>query len=385
MGLFSRHGNGSGSSTPEQLESERQSDTNDLAKGSRAGQKEPRYTGVDDVGLAFNRASLLAEMKEEAKAQYEEQLATMAEQYRQDIERLETKLQAALAAAQQQAEEAAEQQLAAPLCGRCSCLLAEERAAEVEEAAAGAAADLVAGAMRQASEAIAEISVNPTAWAAEQWHDEPEPELAGFVPIGLYFATRCVVLREFAATAVEENPKVGQLEAGEVVYVSECEITEQHGTRLYCRGLVNTAKEGWASMVLRRDRGTVLLQRVARPANMPVLGQTYVAKQRVPVRDRAEVSSARIGWLEAGDALHVTYVRMDDTDVGRPKVLANDGWVSFWNVSDDRPVFELLNSDQLDSHTLDDAEDGGEACVAAQGCQTEQAMEAHAVPQQAVE
>jgi len=316
---------------------------------------------MDEAGLAFNRASLLAEVKEEVKAQYEEQLATMAEQYRQDVERLEAKLQAAVAA-QQLAEEATDPKLAIQLCGRCSCLLAEEKAAEAKEAAAEAAAELVAGALRQASEEVADISVNPTTWAAEKWL-EPEPELepADVVPIGLYFATRCVVLREFAESA-EDNPKVGQLEAGEVVYVSECEETEHHGTRLYCRGFVNTAKEGWASTVLRRDQGTVLLQRVARPANMPVLGQTYVAKQRVPVRDRAEVSSARIGWLEAGDTLHVTYVRMDDTDVGRPKVLANDGYVSFWDVSNDRPVFELQDNHGLDAgvHVVNQCVESGE-------------------------
>jgi hypothetical protein len=240
-------------------------------------------------------------IKVAARAQYEEQLVAMAEQYRQDVERLEDKLQAALAAKQR-----AEQRLSSQLCGRCGCLLTAERVVEVKEAAAAAAAEVVASALRQAAEELAEVTVNADAWASEKWH-EPEPEPAEFFP-GLHFATRIVVLREFADAAGGDNPKIGQLEAGELVYVLKCEVTEQHGARLHCRSLVNTHRQGWASRTLRRDQGAVLLQRIARPANMPVLGQRYVAKQRIPVRDRAEVSSARIGWLEAGDVLHVTYV-----------------------------------------------------------------------------
>jgi hypothetical protein len=46
---------------------------------------------------------------------------------------------------------------------------------------------------------------------------------------------------------------------------------------------------------------------------------------------------------------------MDDTIGGRPKVLANDGFVSFWNISDDTPVFELLDTPP-ETHTETDTE-----------------------------
>ena len=277
--------------------------------GTQTGRDQDRETETE-TERALNRAALLTEATEAATAQYEEKLMAMAEQYRQDVEQLEAKLQVALAA-KKRAELAAEQRLSSQLCGRCGCLLAAERVAEMKEAAAAAAAQVVANALRQTAEELAELTVNAHAWASEKWHEsepepEPEPE-PEFVP-GLHFATRIVLLREFADAGGEDNPKIGQLEAGEVVFVLKCEVTEQHGVRLYCRSLVNTHKEGWASRALRRDQGAVLLQRIARPDNMPVLGQSYVAKQRIPVRDRAEVSSARIGWLEAGHVLHVTYV-----------------------------------------------------------------------------
>ena len=69
-----------------------------------------------------------------------------------------------------------------------------------------------------------------------------------------------------------------------------------HSHRVYCQS-VTSDKQGWASLVLRRpgQERAVLLQRVARPANVPLVGESYVARQRLPVRDRAEVSSARIG------------------------------------------------------------------------------------------
>ena len=268
---------------------------------SRDRETEAERAFNDQAALLQHACPGAEAIKVAARAQYEEQLVAMAEQYRQDVERLEVKLQAALAAKQR-----AEQRLSSQLCGRCGCLLTAERVVEVKEAAAAAAAEVVASALRQAAEELAEVTVNPDAWASEKWH-EPEPEPAEFFP-GLHFATRIVVLREFADAAGGDNPKIGQLEAGEVVYVLKCEVTEQHGARLHCRSLVNTHRQGWASRTLRRDQGAVLLQRIARPANMPVLGQSYVAKQRIPVRDRAEVSSARIGWLEAGDVLHVTYV-----------------------------------------------------------------------------
>jgi hypothetical protein len=326
-------------------------------------------------GARFDREAMLAEVKREARHEFEEQLAAMAEQYQAENEALEAKLRAAQAA-QQLAEERSGQQLAEQLCSACGCLRAEEEAAQVAKEAAAAASELVAHALQQATEEIvaAVSDKDPDAWAAAKWREpEPEPEPrwssgsgAAFMP-GLHFATRSVVLRESPGAASEDNRKVGQLDLGEVVYVSEAadnnpssssfsdqQQQQQQQQRLYCRSLVDTTKQGWASRVMRPRDGNgaalLLLQRIARPANMPLLGETYIAKQRIPVRDRAEVSSARIGWLEPGELLRVDHVRMDDTDVGRPKVkvlmnlLAGEGYVSFWDVSDDTPVFDLYRS-----------------------------------------
>ena len=39
--------------------------------------------------------------------------------------------------------------------------------------------------------------------------------------------------------------------------------------------------------------------------------------------------------MQAGELLHVDFVRMDDA--GRPKVLVGEGYVSFWSVSNVSP------------------------------------------------
>ena len=75
---------------------------------------------------------------------------------------------------------------------------------------------------------------------------------------------------------------------------------------------------------------------------MPEVGARYVARQRVPIRDRAEVSSARIGWIEAGELLVLGRVRINDTGV--PKIQAGRGWASFWMLGSSKPLFDAAVS-----------------------------------------
>ena len=283
------------------------------------------------------------------------------------------------------------------VCSHCGGLAsvsaeqqAEQIAAEMATEAAATAAAMIAQAMQMAEDEAAELSVDPDAWARARWAAEPNPEPEPEPnpepeperepepeERGLHFATRVVALREHASL---ESGKVGQLEAGELVHIIEC---ADHGYRVFCRSVTSSDKEGWASLTLRRpgQERAVLLQRVARPANVPSVGESYLARQRVPVRDRAEVSSARIGacylsllrsrsaqpallipptalayttgWMEAGELLHVDFVRMDDA--GRPKVMFGEGFVSFWSVSNATPMFVPLDVNEESPAELSEA------------------------------
>ena len=199
------------------------------------------------------------------------------------------------------------------------------------------AAALVARAMSEVVEAEAEVRTDashpehPSSWASATWAAAGEPP---FVP-GLYFATRVVTLREDVSL---DSARTGQLDCGELVRVDQ---SADGGRRLRCHS-AESGVTGWASRTLRKNRDVELLSRVENAKNMPEVGARYVARQRVPIRDRAEVSSARIGWIEAGELLVLGRVRINDTGV--PKIQAGRGWASFWMLGSSKPLFDAVVS-----------------------------------------